>query len=79
VSEPFGHETIMVMSTPMALSLGSLSPDGRDAVLKSRGTELHILQEIFGWPTTGTIRGKNPKQEEGYTIRLNFNILPNHN
>lgn len=79
VSEPFGHETIMVMSTPMALSLGTLSPDGRDAVLKSRGTELHILQEIFGWPTTGTIRGINPKQEEGYTIRLNFNILPNHN
>lgn len=79
VSEPFGHETIMVLSTPMALSLGSLSPDGRDAVLKSRGTELHILQEIFGRPTTGKIRGINPKQEEGYTIRLNFNILPNHN
>ncbi len=79
VSEPFGHETIMVMSTPMALSLGTLSPDGRDAVLKSRGTELHILQEIFGWPTTGKIRGINAAQEEGYTIRLNFNILPNHN
>lgn len=79
VSEPFGRESVMVISTAYALKLSSLTGVAREAALKSRSGNLNILQEIFGRPVCGKTRGIDPYGEDGYSSIINFTIAPEQN
>ncbi len=72
VTEPFGEEMLMAISSPQPLSLESFMGLNRSTGIKGGG--LSKLQDIFGRPTQSNSRGVSPFDDDGYTTNLYFTI-----